>query len=64
MCIGNLFTEAGYSVIESKPYKHKWPPKFRSIARIGGRRIFDIACRLYSRIERSWYQVRIIALKN
>jgi len=27
MCIGNLDTEAGFSVIESRPYIHKWPPK-------------------------------------
>lgn len=25
MCIGNLFTEAWFSVIESKAYIHKWP---------------------------------------
>jgi SAM-dependent methyltransferase len=61
MCIGNLFTEAGFSVIESKPYRHKWPPNYRFIARVGGRRLFEIACRIYSRIERSWFQVRVIA---
>ena len=63
MCIGNLFTEAGFSVIESKPYIHKWPPKYRLIARLGGRSIFEIACRLYGRVERSWFQVRVIAEK-
>lgn len=36
MCIGNLFTEAGFSVIESKPYIHKWPPKCKFIAKWGG----------------------------
>lgn len=64
MCIGNLFTEAGFKVIESKPYIHKWPPQYRAIARIGGRPLFDIACRLYGRMERSWFQVRIIAEKS
>ena len=63
MCIGNLFTEAGFSVIESKPYIHKWPPNFKKIAKFGGRNLFEIACRLYGRIERSWYQVRIIGEK-
>ena len=29
MCIGNLFTEAGFSVVESIPYLHKWPPFYR-----------------------------------
>lgn len=64
MCIGNLFAEAGFSVIEAKPYIHKWPPYYKTIARIGGRRLFDIACRIYGRIERSWYQVRVVAEKK
>ncbi len=33
MCIGNLFTEAGFEVIESKPYIHKWPPNYIEIAK-------------------------------
>lgn len=64
MCIGNLFTEAGFSVIESKPYIHKWPPRYHLIAKIGGRNLFEIACRIYGRIERSWFQVRVIATKE
>ncbi len=64
MCIGNLFTEAGFSVIESKSYIHKWPPKYRFIAKVGGRRLFEIACRIYGKIERSWFQVRVIAEKK
>jgi SAM-dependent methyltransferase len=63
MCIGNLFTEAGFTVIESKQYIHKWPPKYRLIAKLGGRNVFEIACRIYGRIERSWFQVRVIAEK-
>ena len=64
MCIGNLFSEAGFSVVESKAYIHKWPPKYRLIARFGGRPLFDLACRIYGRLERSWYQVRVIAEKR
>jgi SAM-dependent methyltransferase len=63
MCLGNLFTEAGFAVVESRPYIEKWPPKYRTIARLGGRRLFEIACRIYGRIERSWFQVRVIAEK-
>jgi SAM-dependent methyltransferase len=63
MCLGNLMTEAGFSLIESKPYIHKWPPRYRLIAKIGGRRLFEAACMLYGRIERSWFQVRAIAEK-
>lgn len=64
MCIGNLFQEAGFSVIESKPCTHKWPPKYQLIARIGGKNVFEMVCRIYGRIERSWFQVRIIAKKR
>jgi SAM-dependent methyltransferase len=64
MCIGNLFTEAGFSVIESKPYIHKWPPRYASIAKFGGRILFDIACRIYGRVERSWFGVRIVGEKR
>lgn len=63
MCLGNLFSEAGFAVVECKPYVHKWPPKYRVIAAVGGRPLFDLACRIYGRLERSWFQVRIIADK-
>lgn len=63
MCLGNLFIEAGFSLLESKPYIHKWPPRYKLIAKIGGRGLFELACRSYGRIERSWFQVRAIAEK-
>ena len=63
MCIGNLFQEAGFNVIESKPYIHKWPPYYKVIAKIGGRLLFEIACRIYARIEKSWFQVIVIGDK-
>jgi SAM-dependent methyltransferase len=64
MCIGNLFTEAGFSVIESRPYIRKWQTRYQLVARLGGRRLFEIACRIYARIERSWFQVRVVAEKK
>lgn len=64
MSIGNLFTEAGFSVLESKPYMRKWPPAYRLIAKVGGRKLFELACSIYGRLERSWLQVRIVAEKN
>ncbi|MFN2136218.1 MAG: class I SAM-dependent methyltransferase [Candidatus Promineifilaceae bacterium] len=62
-CIGNLFTEAGYTVVECKPYIHKWPPKYRTVARLGGRRLFELGCRIYGHIARDWFQVRVVAEK-
>lgn len=63
MCIANLFQEAGFNVIESKPYIHKWPPYYRAIVKIGGRLLFEISCRIYARIEKSWFQVIVIGDK-
>ncbi len=63
MSIGNLFSEAGFSVIESKAYVHTWSPKYHVAAALGGRALFDLACRIYGRIERSWFQVRVVAEK-
>lgn len=61
MCLGNLLKEAGYRLIESKAYIHKWPPHYELVARVGGRTLFEYACRIYGRIERSWFQVRATA---
>ena len=64
MNIGNLFTLGGFSVISSKSYIHKWPPKHEIIAKICGRRLFDVICRIYGHIKRKWFQVKIIAEKK
>ena len=64
MCIANLFSEAGFSVIESKAYIHKWPPLYRFIAALGRRPVFELACRIYGRLARSWFQVRVVAEKR
>ncbi|MGA8234597.1 MAG: class I SAM-dependent methyltransferase [Candidatus Acidiferrales bacterium] len=49
MSAANLFSEAGFDVVESKIYLHMWPR--RSVARllrsIGGRFLFEAGCRLY-----------------
>jgi len=63
MNLGNLFVEAGFEVVSVKPYIHKWPPFYRRIQSIFGWKIFNLACRIYGRIERSWFQIEIIAVK-
>ena len=64
MALGNLFDEAGYTVEECEPYIHMWPPGYRSIARFGGRRLFDVCCQVYARYKRSGYQIRIVARRT
>lgn len=62
MCLGNLFTEAGFELIESKPYIHKWPPDYLEIAK-KGRDEFEKACREYAMKETSWFQVKAVGKK-
>lgn len=33
-------------------------------SQMGGGGLFEIACRIYGRMERSWFQVRVIAEKK
>ncbi len=64
MCAGNLFTLAGFRVLESKPYIHKWPPHYMVYRKIFGEKIFHFICRIWARFERTWFQVRVIAVKD
>lgn len=63
MNLGNLFTEAGYNVIESKSLIHKWPPYCEQIVKVFGKNIFHAICRVFGRIKNKWSQVRIVAEK-
>jgi SAM-dependent methyltransferase len=63
LCLGNLFTEAGFLVEECTPYIHKWPRHYEWIARTFGRTGFEVACRLSGRLSRDWFQVRLIGRK-
>ena len=61
--LGNLFTEAGFPVDYSKPYIHKWPPYYTTLAKLGWP-IFNFICKVWGRIDNKWYQVQIRALKD
>jgi len=60
---GNLFEEAGFTVIECKPYRHAWRESFGLIARYLGRRWFNVASRIYARMWWRDTQVRVVATK-
>lgn len=64
MCLGNLFTEAGFKVIESAPFLSSWSPRFALIAKIGGRRAFEFVCQTFALFKLNYSQVRIIAKKE
>jgi SAM-dependent methyltransferase len=62
MCLGNILEEAGFSLIESRPYIHKWPPNYRQCAILGWP-VFNLLCRIYGQLNRKWFQVRAVAVK-
>lgn len=64
MNIGNLFTEAGYDVLRAAPYIHKWPHNYERLQKMFGWDLFNLICRMYGRIERSWFQVEVLARKR
>lgn len=59
--LANLFLRAGFEVDSCEPLKHRWPPNYRRYAKLGGRRLFDLACRVWARIDRSVSQVHLVA---
>jgi len=69
MSAANLFAEAGFTVLESKPYIHTWPPRFipQLLRRLGGRGLFEVGCRAYGALtylglSRSMVsQIRVVA---
>lgn len=63
MNIGNLFVEAGYKVVFSKPYIHKWPPFYRYFQKFLGWKIFNLVCKVYGVFDRRWFQVEIVGTK-
>jgi SAM-dependent methyltransferase len=65
MNLGNLFTEAGYKVLESKAFIHRWPPYYYKIAKLFGKGFFHFVSRIYGYLKRSTSsQVRVIAEKK
>ena len=63
MNLGNLLDCAGFGVLESSPFVHKWVPKYSLFVKLFGWKAFHLACRIYGRLERSWCQVRAIGIK-
>ncbi|MGO9543696.1 MAG: class I SAM-dependent methyltransferase [Rhodomicrobium sp.] len=58
--LGNLLKSAGYEVETSRPYIHKWPPRISPYLAQLGRPVFNLASRLYGRIDRRWFQVQAL----
>jgi SAM-dependent methyltransferase len=63
MTLGNLLTEAGFHVLESKPYVHRLLPKSKHYGQWIPPRLFDFACRLYGHIRRKFVHVKAVATR-
>lgn len=66
MNLGNLLDEAGFEVLESSAYVHKWPPKWRLFRGVfmRNRALFDFVCRISGVLRSQWTQVRAVGLKR
>ncbi len=64
MCAGNLFNETGFNVLESKAFKHKWLPKYEKITKLFGRKVFNVVSKIYTQLETSRFQVRVVVEKK
>jgi SAM-dependent methyltransferase len=61
MSFGNLFVRAGFEVVESKAFFHKWPPHFPRIQRLVGWPMFHRICRVFAHFSRDTVQIRCVA---
>jgi SAM-dependent methyltransferase len=62
MTLGNLFKEAGLTIVFAEAYHHRWPPHHETIARVGGRPVFEFVARIYGFWKRNQIsQVRCLA---
>jgi SAM-dependent methyltransferase len=62
MTLGNLFTSAGYEVLSVQALYQRWPPGFRTIAKLGWG-VFNLTSRLYGSVRRATSEVKIVARK-
>jgi SAM-dependent methyltransferase len=63
MNLGNLLTRSGFKVLESKIFYHKWPPYYFLLKKIMPWSAFHFICKLYSKIDRKWFQTKCEAIK-
>lgn len=66
MTLGNLLTEAGFSVRESRSFVHKWPMGWRKLKGLyfRNRWLFDLLSRIRGQMSRQYAQVRAVALRT
>jgi len=63
MNIANLFSAAGFNVISSRRFAHRWPPKVEIVDRMFGRAICNLLCKIYAHLRPGLTQIRLVARK-
>jgi cyclopropane fatty-acyl-phospholipid synthase-like methyltransferase len=64
MNAGHLVTLCGFRVVESRLFRHKFPPGYRHLQRFLGWPAFHLTARLWGRLQRKMTQVRVVATAN
>lgn len=63
MNLANLLTVAGFQVLESRPFVHKWIPFHLIVKKFISWNVFHFLCRVYARVDTRRHQIRTIAIK-
>ena len=61
--LGNILSVTGFEVIESRPFLYKWFPHRYFLKKFMSWNLFHFLCKIWSRIDNNWYQIRAIAKK-
>jgi SAM-dependent methyltransferase len=64
MNLGNLFTLAGYHVVDVREVVHKWPPRYYTLRKYLGAHVFHRICQLYGWLTPRLTQIKVIASKE
>jgi cyclopropane fatty-acyl-phospholipid synthase-like methyltransferase len=64
MNAGHLVTLSGFRVVESRLFRHQFPPGYRHLQRLLGWPGFHLAARLWGRLRGKMTQVRVVATTN
>jgi SAM-dependent methyltransferase len=63
MNLGNILTAAGFEVISSTPFIHKWPPFYNTFKKFLSWKSFHFLCKIYGRLDNRWWQTKAVAKK-
>ena len=64
MNLGNLFTVAGYRILDVREITHKWPPRYYTIRKYLGSRLFYRVCQAYGFLTPRLTQIKIVAIND